>query len=173
MGEWKLVLHFRGSTVIETVVDTALRACERVIVVSGYRGSDLESILRGRSGVEVVRNPEWQRGMFSSIQLGIGHVSAERFFITLGDKPRIESAVYQTLRDSDPADIVFPVFDGTRGHPVLLRACVREAVLAADPRTGSMREIVSRFQVGEVAWRDDTILRDIDTREDYVRERDS
>jgi len=105
--------------------------------------------------------------MFSSIQCGVSCVDTERFFIVLADKPFITRDVYSSLLRAEYADAVFPVFDGERGHPVLLGKAVRDAVLAADPVTGSMPNLLSRFTAEEVTWPDDSVIRDIDTREQY------
>ena len=57
--------------------------------------------------------------MFSSIRTGISKVTTTRFFVTLGDMPWITGSVYAALLEHDEADVVFPVHDGMRGHPVL------------------------------------------------------
>ena len=44
MGRWKPVVPFDGRTIIETVVSTALRACSRVVLVTGYRGAELAAL---------------------------------------------------------------------------------------------------------------------------------
>jgi molybdenum cofactor cytidylyltransferase len=165
MGEWKPLLPFRESTIIQTVVQVAVTACGRVIIVAGYRGKELSALFDGQPGVTVAVNPDWEMGMFASIRVGAGKVDTQRFFVVLGDMPFIRPEVYGVLLQASAADAVFPVFDGRRGHPVLLGPLVREAVLAADPRTGSMPTIISRFSVREMAWSDDSILRDIDTPE--------
>jgi len=165
MGQWKPLLPFRESTIIKTVVRVAASACARVIVVVGYRGQELAAVFDGQPGVIAVENPDWETGMFSSIRVGAGKVDTERFFVALGDMPFIRREIYDALLAAPPANAVFPVFDGRKGHPVLLDRAVRDAVLAADPRTGSMPGIISRFSVRELAWTDDSILRDIDTPE--------
>jgi molybdenum cofactor cytidylyltransferase len=166
MGSWKPLIPFEGSSIIERVVAQAREVCSRVILVTGYRGGELEAAFRGRPGVSVVENPDWPLGMFSSIQRGVEQVSAPRFFVTLGDMPRIRPDVYGALLRAPGADVVFPVFDGARGHPVLFADTVRDAILRADPSKGSMREIAAGFRIGELSWTDDTILRDIDTLQD-------
>jgi molybdenum cofactor cytidylyltransferase len=167
MGEWKPLLPFRGSTIIQTVVHVALSACARVLVVIGYRAQELASLLGEQPRVTLVTNPDWEMGMFSSIRVGARLVDTERFFVVLGDMPLIQPQVYDALLQVSAANAVFPVFDGKRGHPVLLDRAVRKAVLAADPRAGSMPGIISRFAVRELAWPDDSVLRDIDTPEQF------
>jgi molybdenum cofactor cytidylyltransferase len=166
MGTWKPLIPFGRSTLIQTVVETALQACGRVILVTGHRGGELAALFRDERRVRVVGNGDWPRGMFSSLQCGARNVDTERFFVTLGDMPWITPAVYAALLESARADAVFPVHGGMRGHPVLFNGKVIAEVLESDPAAGSMREIASRFTVQELAWGDDSILRDVDTRED-------
>jgi len=160
------VLAFGERTIIESVVATALRACPRVLLVTGFRGAELAAIFRGEPRVIPVVNEDWHLGMFSSIRLGIARVTTARFFVTLGDMPWITDAVYAALLHRDEADVVFPVHDGRRGHPVLFHERVRPAVASADPLKGSMRAIAESFRVSEMHWPDDTVLRDIDTESD-------
>jgi molybdenum cofactor cytidylyltransferase len=155
-----------GATILEAVVASALRACSRVLLVTGYRGAELVELFHDRPRVVLVENRDWHQGMFSSIRCGIARVDTRRFFVTLGDMPWITPAVYGALLRHEAADIVFPVHDGRRGHPVLFHERTRAAVAAADPARGSMREIASSFRVSEMSWPDDSVLRDIDRESD-------
>ena len=168
MGAWKPLARFGSSTMIETVVANALAACTRVILVTGYRGPELASMFCATAGVVVVDNPDWQLGMFASVRRGAAAVASRSFFVTPGDMPWITAPVYQALSELRGADAAFPVFRGRRGHPVLFSRAVREAVLAADPSAGRMRDIAERFTPVELAWEDDTIHRDVDTMEDLA-----
>jgi molybdenum cofactor cytidylyltransferase len=168
MGRWKPLLPFRGGTIVAAVVSAALAACYRVILVTGFRGDELAALFAAEPRVAAVRNPDWELGMFSSIQRGAAHVQTDRFFISLADMPFIDPAVYRALLETEGADFVFPVHGGLRGHPVLLSDHARTALLAADPRTGSMKEIARRLSAIEVPWTDNSVLRDIDTPEDLA-----
>ena len=167
MGDWKPALAFGDATIIETVVASALAACSRVILVTGYRGQELGALFHGELRVVPVENPNWPLGMFSSIRCGVAHVRTGRFFVSLGDMPWIRPALYAALVQGPPMDAVFPVFGGRRGHPVLFSQKVKRKVLSADPETGSMKDITSRLACRELPWGDDSILRDIDTTQDY------
>jgi molybdenum cofactor cytidylyltransferase len=166
MGQWKPVLPFGDSTIVQTVVAAALRACPRVVLVTGYRGAELISLFKNDSRVVPVENPAWERGMFSSIQAGIRETRSRRFFVTLADMPWITEAAYAALLRQNEADVIFPAYGGTRGHPVLFHERVKDAITAADSRDASMRLIVESFHVDELAWPDNSILRDIDTEKD-------
>lgn len=171
MGSWKPLLPFRGGTLVDAVVETALAACRRVILVTGYRGSELAARFLGEPRVVIAPNPAWELGMFSSIQRGAARVDTNRFFIMLADMPFVGPSVYRALleracSEHGVADFVFPVYAGRRGHPVLVGGRVREEILAADPAAGSMKEIAGRLSSIEVAWPDDAVLRDIDAPAD-------
>ena len=128
---------------IQHVVDKSLRVCERVILVSGYRGEELEELFSTYKKVECIRNEEYKRGMFSSIQTGAALVKTPWFFITLGDMPAIPVTIFTRLAeeaDRDKrTDIIRPVYRANPGHPVLLRrsvaATIREQSYEADMRT--------------------------------------
>lgn len=167
MGEWKPALPFARSTIIETAVAAALGACSRVILVAGFRAADLAALFHDADRVLVVENIDWEKGMFSSLQCGAGRVETERFFIAPGDMPLLTTAVYKALLDAAPADVVFPVFGGRRGHPVLLGKKVAEEMARTDPATGIMRGILAGFASREIEWPDDSILRDVDTPQEY------
>jgi molybdenum cofactor cytidylyltransferase len=163
MGSWKPLLPFEDSSIIECVVRRALQSSSRVILVTGYRAGELEAAFHGRPRVSVIENPGWRLGMFSSIRRGVERVATRRFFVALGDMPWIRPEVYRALLAAPEVDVVFPVFDGIRGHPVLFAGAVKEAILSADPAAGAMREIAAGFRVAEMPWMDASILRDADT----------
>ena len=168
MGSWKPAIAFGESTIIQTVVSRALQVCAGVVLVTGYRGAELALLFRDAPRVRLVENPDWPLGMFSSIRRGVAHVRTRRFFVMLGDMPWTPPEVYRAVLQCAPADFVYPVFDGMRGHPVLCSARVKDEVLRADPAAGKMREIASRLTVEELPWKDDSIHRDIDTVEDLA-----
>ncbi len=152
---------------MQAVVAAALAACTRVILVTGFRAEELEAVFTGEPRVTTVRNPEWEKGMFCSQQKGIARVRGDRFFVIPADMPLVRPPVYAALAAAGSADVVFPVSHGRRGHPVLFSRRVTEAVRAADPAGGRLRDIAGLFRCVEVQWTDDSILRDIDTQADY------
>jgi molybdenum cofactor cytidylyltransferase len=169
MGAWKPLLPFADSTIVETVVANALAACARVILVVGRRGEELAARFAGQPRVRIVRNPDWQRGMFSSLQAGMRRVTTPWFFVTLGDMPWIGPEVYAALRGHPgEADVIFPVYAGRRGHPVLIGRKLKEAALRADPVNSGMQSLAAGMNVLEMPWTDDSIHRDVDLPEDLT-----
>lgn len=174
MGTWKLMLPFGGKSVIETVVSTALNVCARVVLVTGYRSDDLTSFFDGSDCVTTIENTDWRNGMFSTVRAGIEAVKTRRFFITLADMPLVDSDVYRViLRASKIApenqsdDVFLPIFNGRRGHPVLLPNGIIPKIRNAGPEITTMKQIIRRERIREVAWKNDTIHRDLDTLAEY------
>jgi len=174
MGTWKLLLPWQGLTVVETVVEEARAACHRVIVVAGYRSTDLEELFGGLEGVEVVTHPGWRKGQFTSLQRGLAEVRSEAFFVTLADMPGVTRSVFADLAwaraQASPAGTtpraVRPGSSQHPGHPVLFDAPVRDLILTMDPAR-SMRDVFPRLALTYIpavpgAWDD------VDAPSDYT-----
>ena len=189
MGRWKLVLPYRGSTIIEKSIDAALEECGRVIVVTGHRAEELETFLgrysppsgigerfrevsktRESGPVITVRHPDYEQGMFSSIQKGAALVQSPLFFIALGDMPAVPAEVYRqllTCMRSDPeTEIVRPVYRGRPGHPVLLRKTCTKTILET-AASGAMAMVLKRHTVKELEVSSPGAVIDFDTPEAY------
>ncbi|HJV67106.1 MAG TPA: molybdenum cofactor cytidylyltransferase [Geomonas sp.] len=124
MGRTKQLLLFRGKTLLEWVVESALASSlHRVLVVVGHQAESIAPLL-GRRGVEVALNPEYRQGQSSSLQCGLRQLGPESdaALFLLGDQPLITPKLIDTLVGSyqgSPAPIVMPVYRGRRGNPVL------------------------------------------------------
>ena len=168
MGGWKLLLPLKGKTLIECTVDGALEVCGRVVLVTGYRAEDLERLFYGKKHVKLVRNPEYGRGMFSSIRAGTEEVCTERFFIALGDMPLVEKEVYIELLRYKDMPAVIPKYRGKKGHPLLLKREVRDIILRLGPDR-TMRDALAFVATLAVPVESRNVLLDIDEQEDYEK----
>ncbi len=166
MGSWKLLLPFRGRTIVEWSVRNALDSCARVILVSGYRGAELEALFGSWEGVELVENPRWERGMFSSIKAGAVRVTSERFFVALADMPLIRPELYRELSGQEGGDAVRPTYEGQKGHPVLLARGLIKKILSLDD-SRSMADALRGVQLLELPVDDRLVVSDLDTPSDY------
>ncbi len=168
---WKMTLPFGKGTVIEACVRAALEVCGRVILVAGFRAGELLELFRGRERVLPVVNERYADGMFSSIRCGASQVRSQRFYLSLGDMPRVTPGIYRTLAAQPAVASVIPKYRGKKGHPLLLSAEVARAVLARQPEPGSaeptLRDILVDLPTLTVPVDDPCILNDIDTLEDY------
>lgn len=178
MGTQKLLLPLRGKTVIACVVDAVLAAAvEKTFVVVGADRGPIADALAGRP-VEYVLNPATKSEMIESLRCGLRALPGEcaAFLVVLGDQPLISSetigrlilAWWQSRRG-----ILVPVWEGRRGHPVLIAATYREEILTRFDAAG-LRGLLCAHpdDTEEVAGADSSLLHDLDTPADYERERE-
>jgi molybdenum cofactor cytidylyltransferase len=174
MGRPKLGMPFgratevppsRG-TVLGTSVAQALAAGARVIVVA--RPGDGAALAAAWPSVEVALNSDPSRGMASSLKEGLRLVRAERFFFTPADMPFIGPEVYRELARFDSASPILPTYRGRRGHPVLMPSALIPAIMAL-PAEVPLKTLIEASGPAFVEMADDSILRDIDTIEEYEK----
>jgi molybdenum cofactor cytidylyltransferase len=163
---WKPLLDCGGVTMVEASVAAALAACARVIVVAGFRATELVSLFRGRQRVEVAVNPLFEQGMLSSVACGAAAVRTPRFFLALADMPLVSPESYRRLLEAPAVDAVIPKFRGKKGHPLLLTAAVARAATAA-ARGETLRDVLAGFATLLLPVEDPHVLHDVDTDRDY------
>jgi len=177
VGEQKLLLPFAASTVIGSVMAALTEAgADPIVVVAGAHADEIERVLTG-TRAQVVRNPDPQRGMLSSLQVGVQALPAgvSRFLVALGDQPRLRSADVTRVLDEQTGvgkGIAIACYQGKRGHPVAFDRKYRDGILALTD-TQTLRELIHAHpdDVVNVECESDGVIRDIDTREDYEVER--
>ena len=176
MGQLKALLPFGARTVIEQVLQPLLDAdLSEVAVVLGHRADDIASVLEPLP-VRLLYNPDYQLGMTSSVQVALRALDPvpDAYLLALVDQPQISLHVVQQLLAAHARTrkgLVIPVWQGKRGHPLLLAAAYRPAVLALGLDQGL--NVVTRgypHDTLELAIDSDDVLRDMDYREDYVAE---
>lgn len=175
MGQPKMLLPFGGATIIEAVAHAALASvADDVSVVLGA-GKEIIRKTIAHLPVEVVVNTEFHLGMLSSIQCGFHSLPADTqaTVIMLGDQPTIPSEAVDRVIDAwrqSGKGLVLPVYDGRRGHPLLVDMRYREQVLNLHPSAG-MRTILTSHttDILEVPVDIPAVLKDIDTPDDYVK----
>jgi len=158
---------------IENVVRASLdHGFSHVLVVTGH---DAENVSRALDGyaVSIIYNPEYERGMGSSLIAGIRASfktarSADAYLIWPADMPFIAPATIENVCETfTPESIVVPTYSGQRGHPVLFASKFRKALLSIPGHEGA-RSVLDRFSdaIIELPVEDAAVLRDIDTPED-------
>lgn len=179
MGSPKQLLPFGEKTVLQTVVDTLLEAnLDGILVVLGHRADAVRDSLAGRP-VLFHLNPDYRKGMFSSILSGLSVLenSANAALIALGDQPNVRASVVKKVaaayRNGNKG-IVVPVYRGRRGHPALVDLgryyCEIRSLSGEEGLKPVMRGHPGDTQ--EVEVEDEGVLRDIDTPEEYREELD-
>jgi molybdenum cofactor cytidylyltransferase len=172
----KMLLPFRGKTIIEKVLENVVSSrIDKTVVVLG---SDKDEILKlvSRWPVTHCYNEAYKEGMLSSVKCGFRFLQEEfdAALVFLGDQPmvgpEIINMVISAFRTSGKG-IIVPVFKNKRGHPLLISSKYWEEIESLDTHIG-LRELVRKFSadVLEIDTGTHNILRDIDTKEDYFYE---
>jgi molybdenum cofactor cytidylyltransferase len=114
--------------------------------------------------------------MLSSVQRGVAAASldTEWFVISLADQPSLDPALTTRLIErarEGASGILVPTFEGRRGHPLLIHHRYRDEIASLSPEIG-LRELMRRHpdDILRVPAEDDTVLRDMDTPEEYAAE---
>lgn len=176
MGDFKPLMPFKGRTLIECTADSMLAAgVKQIVIVLGYRGDDIEAVLRPRYGKEIIytRNPCYATtDMLTSIKYGLEVMPpCEAFFLLPGDMPVVKRSTFFKLLKARPPgrpSVLFPTLDGYRKHPPLIDYAFRDTILEFKGE-GGLRQIWKQHEdsVIHVPVDDEGVWVDLDTREDY------
>ena len=164
-SRYKMTLPLGEKSVIEHTADTLLDVCDNVIVVAGHKAQECEQVLKNRKHVKIIENPDFRKGMFSSVQCGVKELSSDTFFVLPGDQPMIKRQTLTKLLETE-GYIVNPSFKGKKGHPVLFRNDCRKGILEM-PEDGILRDFIHSLEANIVEVDDEGVLLDIDTDKDY------
>jgi molybdenum cofactor cytidylyltransferase len=175
MGGVKQLLSLGGQRMIEAALaNLHTSRCDEIIVVLGFAAAEIRPLVEGEERVTVVINPRFAEGMSTSIHEGLRamHTRAAGILIALADQPFIPPEVIDKLIEGFQAGakgIVLPVYQGKRGHPVILDRKKYAAELLALQGDVGGKEIVRNHPEDclEIAIDSKGVLIDIDAPEDY------
>jgi CTP:molybdopterin cytidylyltransferase MocA len=173
MKDFKPLLLLGGITILERAVRLFHQnRIKDIQVVVGHRSEDLLPLLQS-CGANWVVNESYREGMFSSVIAGISRLEAGRdaFFLLPVDIPLVRPQTIPDLLNSYPETgkhILYPTFQGRRGHPPLIDAAFAEEIRLWKGE-GGLRSFLRQYdaQALEVEVADEFILSDVDTTADY------
>jgi molybdenum cofactor cytidylyltransferase len=181
MGRPKLSLPLAGRTVLECVI-AALREAgiEYIIVVVSPAGGELAAVAQ-HAGAAVCLLTQQTADMRATVEQGLSWLETqfhprddEHWLLIPADHPTLDANIVRRLRDAlvgDPAhSIAVPVYQGARGHPLILLWKHVADIRKLPPHVGLnayVREHSS--QVLEVPVDSLSVMIDLDTPEDYER----
>jgi molybdenum cofactor cytidylyltransferase len=167
MGYPKALLRYKDETFLDTLIGLFAERCSLVIVVLGSRAEEIRA--RTSRPAAFVVNPDYLRGMTTSLQCGLRAVppEAHNILFTLVDHPSVAPATLDALF-AGSAPVRVPRYKGRRGHPILFSRDLIPEFLAL-PETGAARDIV-RCHAAETEYLDlddPGIMADIDDLDAY------
>lgn len=176
MGSPKMLLPYRGATIIETVIQNiASSSVEKILVVLG---ADRYKILKLISEYPVMHcyNADYKTGMLSSVKCGFSRLPDDYLaaLVFPGDQPMIDAQVINIVINAwqeTGKGIIIPTYRGKRGHPLLIDRKYTNEIMTLDESEG-LRVLAQKNpeDVKEIETDNPLILKDIDTVEDYRNE---
>ncbi len=175
----KLVARIDGKPIVRRVVEAALAAKARpVVVVTGYARDSVEAAVADLD-VRLAFNPKFMSGLASSLKAGLAATPSDvaGALVLLGDMPWIEPPLIDALIDAflarKDALAAIPSREGRRGNPVLLGRGLFEAAMRLTGDEGARRLIgaLGASELVEVEAPDTGVTFDIDTPEDLAAAR--
>ena len=173
MNEFKPLLPLGDTTITDYVISTFRNISIDVFLVAGYRREDIVSHIKDRP-FKIVYNPDYEKGMFSSIQAAARELGKEyRGFLMLPvDIPLVRAGTIKQIISAaagHPDRIIYPVFQGKRGHPPLVPASLIPGILKWDREGGLKTFLASHEELAlDIPVDDRFILFDVDTPKDYA-----
>jgi molybdenum cofactor cytidylyltransferase len=176
MGFPKMLLPFRGKTMIENVIANISESkADNIMVVLG---AEQESIIRliGEMSLEYCFNDSYREGMLSSVVCGFRNLplNLSAVLVFQGDQPLITPIAINTVIEaylSSGKGIIIPVYRSRRGHPILIDNKYRNEIGKLSSVKG-LCSLAEKFHddVLEVNTNEPGILRDFDTYTEYLEE---
>ncbi len=168
MGFPKALLRYRDETFLDTLIGLFATRCAPVIVVLGAGAEQIRSAVRRPA--TFVLNPDYTRGMTTSLQCGLSAVpaDAEGVLFTLVDHPAVAPATLDALLAPPLPLVRIPRYGAERGHPIWFSRRLIPEFLAI-PEGGAANEVVRRHRAEtEFLDLDDPgVTADIDDPEAY------
>ncbi|MEJ9151468.1 nucleotidyltransferase family protein [Bacillus smithii] len=173
MGKPKLLLPYKGKSMIRHVLDASTNSClNGVIVVVNSDIAGLQQEVRSSSVNKLVLNDEAGKGMSTSLKAGVTNLpsTTDAAVVLLGDQPLVTADdINEVIRCyvSNEAPIVQAQYQSKRGHPVLFDHSMFPYLFHITGDEGA-RSVLKKFanQI-RLARLDKPYPEDVDTPEDY------
>ena len=173
MGFPKALLKLNDETVIEILLNEYENSnLNSTVVVLGAHRDKIEPLIKKKfPNVKVVINQNYEKEMFSSIQVGISAINeGDAVLIGLVDHPFITGEIINKLIGKfDGNSILIPAYKGRKGHPIIIPLSLKDEILSMKPEDHSLRDVINNHRdiVKIVEVDTDSILFDMDTPEKF------
>jgi len=176
MGVQKLLLPFGSKTVIAHIADQlTASSVDEVHVVVGCQGKRVSRELSSRP-VSIVNNSNYKSGMLSSVRCGLQAMAQQCrvVLVVLGDQPSVTTKLIDQMLqtfDSTEKQILVPLYQGKRGHPIIFSAAYRKEILTHYGNVGLRGLLYAhKDDIFELSVTASGVLSDMDYPQDYQRE---
>jgi broad specificity phosphatase PhoE/CTP:molybdopterin cytidylyltransferase MocA len=174
MGAFKPLLQVGGLSSLARVI-RALKSggADEAAVVTGHKRELLQETILSEGASELY-NPDFDKGMFTSVKAGIKYFKDKNAAGTLlipADYPLIPAAaVKKLLEAAGGQSFAVPVYEGKKGHPLWIPRLFFDEILKHDGELG-LKGVTRRYEDStvKVDVPYEGILLDMDEAEDYKK----
>jgi molybdenum cofactor cytidylyltransferase len=168
MGSPKALLAWRGTTLLGYAI-AQLRAAgvDQLVVVLGLAHESIEASVPELRGTSVKLNLDEASGRSASIRSGAAAIAddAANVIVQSVDQPCTTDVLQALLEHT--GEIVVPVQNGRRGHPVCFSGRLLPELRAVGEDTEGLRAVVRRHLVTEVEVTSAGVFWNLNTPEAY------
>lgn len=167
----KAFLEIEGDTFLNKIINLYKKKVSEIVIV--LNNELAESKWKNYSEnidieCKIVLNHHSEKGKFYSLQLGTKNISCDYCFIQNIDNPFIHSSVLDKLiKNKNLNGITIPTYNTKSGHPILVSKNVIEKISLSEDTNKHLKDFYSAFSKKFIAVEDESILININTREDY------
>ncbi len=174
MGALKQLLPYRGGTLLQHAIETALAVPDSpVVVVLGAHAEKITAEI-DFPRVHVVENHDWRSGMGSSLRAGLNgllaaHPDLSAVLFALCDQPLVTSALLRDIiarHEAAVGSLVASAYAGTLGVPALFPRRLFPELISLDASHGA-RHLLARYRAEAVEVPFPGGMIDIDTPSDF------
>jgi len=195
MGKFKPLLQFNGLPFCLLIPLKMAAICSKIIIVVGHEGNRIKDLVENLLSnpekliehvspdipaqvlmnlgekIEIYSNPDYDKGMFSSLQNGIKQLSLTDWLMYhFVDQPGLPLSFYLEFVNmiNESVDWIQPKYLFQKGHPILINSRLFPKIIEYSP-SGNLREISSSKQINKKYWDCPykEVLQDINTPADY------
>jgi len=171
MGKEKLLLKVQGIPMVERVI-MAARSSHLDELIFVYQRDEIRELAK-KHGIRAVYNQHADEGQSAAVKLGVksSHPDTDGFMFFVGDQPYLDSSTINkliALFRRDRRNIVVPLYNDTRGNPVIFPATAKKYLLRLKGDSGGRRIIEEMSDsLKLVKIENSTVGAYIDTKEEY------
>jgi molybdenum cofactor cytidylyltransferase len=178
MGQFKPLLSVGDRTAVQRVIQSFVSAeILDVYVVLGHRAAELWPVVEAAGGKCVV-NAKYAEGMYSSVCAGVAALPTctKACFVIPADMPLVRVSTIRRLARSYAVtknEIIYPFFQGHRGHPPLISHRVLAEAMEGGPEARLSTLLAAHEdRACNLFVPDEGIHLDMDTPDELVRIRE-
>lgn len=132
-GENKLLLKWRGRTILERAIEEALKTGYATVVITGHEKERIEKTAE-HYPITLIYNEHHMNGQDTSIRTALEMINDDTAFLP-ADLPFITSDdINRAIEESEGYPTTRPLHDNTPGHPVIISKELREKILRQEDK---------------------------------------